>query len=441
MLHSGSLIVIGLNHRTAPVEVRERFALDEDRRFEVLHQLLLAEGIEEAVVLATCNRTEFILWATDVVAAACSVQSLLARDFGLRLSEWERFYRVLDDGALRHVFRVASSLDSMIVGEAQITGQVKAAWAAAQQARATGRFLDAVLQKALSVAKRVRAETAVGSAVVSVPYAAVELARQIFGSLEGRKVMVLGAGKMGEAAARNLLSRGAGTLWVANRTHSSGVALANALKGIAVPFEERWAHLAEADVVISSTGSTQPVLGRADLERIRRQRNGRPILLIDIAVPRDIDPAVRELPGVFLYDIDDLQQVVERNLSQRQSAAQQAERLVAGEAAAFRRKLAAERVVPTIVAVRERLEEIRRQEMERYRQQSGQASAEMVEAVEALTQRIVQRVSNQVARELKQAPELPEQDRLTTALRQLFQLPRADQVLTPALDGAHDISQ
>jgi glutamyl-tRNA reductase len=425
-----TLAVIGLNHRSADVEVRERFWVSEDRRYAALHTLTRASGIEEVVVLATCNRTEFILWASDAAAATESVRELLLRDFALDAAQWDSFYRLYGEKALAHVFRVTSSLDSMVVGEPEITGQVKSAWARAQQAGSTGRFLDAVFQKALSVAKRVRNETPIGAAAVSVPYAAVELAKQIFGSLEQRNVLVFGAGKMSELSARYLLASGAGSLRVTNRTYEKAVELATLLHGVAVPYEDRWRHLAQADIVLSSTGCPHVILTREDAERMHRERQGRPVFLIDIAVPRDIDPAVREIPGIFLYDIDDLEQVVAHNLAERHTAALAAEKIVAAEAAGFRRKLAAERVVPTIVAVRQRLDEIRRQELERFRAEFGPLCEEHERALDELASRIIQRISTQLARELKQAPENAEQDILTAAIRQLFRLHRSQAALT-----------
>src|SRR5271167_5238310 len=213
-----SLMVVGLNYRTAPVAVREHFWISENRRYEALLQLSRAEGIEEVIVLATCNRTEFLLWASDVTLAANSVMRLLRGEYGLMLCEWRHFYRLLDEAALLHIFRVASSLDSMIIGEPQVVSQVKDAWIQSQKAGATDRFLDAVLQKALTVSKRVRSETAIGNAAVSIPYAAVELARQIFGTLENKNVLLLGAGKMSELSARGLLNHGASSVKVINRT-------------------------------------------------------------------------------------------------------------------------------------------------------------------------------------------------------------------------------
>jgi glutamyl-tRNA reductase len=235
-----TLMVVGLNYRTAPVAVRERFWISEDRRYQALVELSSAEGIEEVIVLATCNRTEFLLWVNDVTLAANSVMRLLGSEYGLMLCEWKHFYRLLDEAALLHIFRVASSLDSMVVGEPQIVAQVKQAWQQAQKVGANGRFLDAVMQKALTVSKRVRSETAIGNAAVSVPYAAVELTRQILGTLENKKVLLLGAGKMSELSARGLLNHGANSICVINRTLEHATELATKLGGAAIPFEERW---------------------------------------------------------------------------------------------------------------------------------------------------------------------------------------------------------
>ncbi len=417
-----NLILIGLNYRSDPVEVRERFWIGESRLYGALHQLAAAHGIEEVVVLATCNRTEFILWAGDVSSAAAAVEGFLTRECAMSSSEWQHFYRLEGDAALAHIFRVAASLDSMIVGEPEITGQVKSAWAKAQEAGTSGRCLDAVFQKALGVAKRVRNETPIGSSAVSVPYAAVQLARQIFGRLAGRKALILGTGKMGTLSARYLLASGATAVWVTNRTYENALSLAEKLGGVAIPFEERWQHLVDADIIIGSTGCPHAILTREDAERIHQHRQGRPVFLIDIAVPRDIDPAVREVPGVFLYDIDDLERVVAHNLSERRTAAAEAEQIVAAEAQAFGRKLAAQGVVPTIVAVRERLEEIRRQELERYRAECGPLSQTEEQTLELLSSQLVQRIASQLARELKQIPERPEQEQLTAAVRRLFGL-------------------
>ncbi|MFZ0762193.1 MAG: glutamyl-tRNA reductase, partial [Candidatus Sulfotelmatobacter sp.] len=383
-----TLLVVGLNYRTAPVGVRERFWISEDRRYQALAQLSRAEGIDEVIVLATCNRTEFLLWVNDVTLAANSVMRLLGSEYGLKLCEWKHFYRLLDEAALLHIFRVASSLDSMVVGEPQVISQVKQAWQQAQKVGATGRFLDAVLQKALTVSKRVRSETGVGNAAVSIPYAAVELTRQIFGTLENKKVLLLGAGKMSELSARGLLNHGASSVRVINRTLEHASELAAKLGGVAIPFEERWQHMAEADIIISSTSCPHTILSREEAEILIHQRNVRgsnqPLVIVDIALPRDIDSAVREVQGVFLYNLDDLENVVDHNAGEREAAAADAQKILEAEAQGFRRKLMAERVVPTIVALRQRLDEICRQELDSFRQECGPISKDQDEMLSAV---------------------------------------------------------
>jgi glutamyl-tRNA reductase len=417
-----TLMVVGLNYRTAPVAVRERFWISENRRYEALVQLSRAEGIEEVIVMATCNRTEFWLWANDVTLAANSVMRLLGAEYGLKLCEWKHFYRLLDEAALLHIFRVASSLDSMVVGEPQVVSQVKQAWQQAQKVGATGRFLDAVLQKALTVSKRVRSETAIGNAAVSIPYAAVELTRQIFGTLENKKVLLLGAGKMSELSARGLLNHGAGSVRVISRTLEHAVELATKLGGLAIPFEERWQHMAEADVIISSTSCPHTVLSREEAEIMVRGRNNRSLVIVDIAMPRDIDAGVRDVKGVFLYDLDDLENVVDHNAGEREAAATAAQKILQAEAQGFRRKLMAERVVPTIVALRLRLDEICRQELDSFRQENGPFSKDQDEMLNAVMSRMTQRIAGSLARELKELPEKVQQEQMTTALRQLFHL-------------------
>lgn len=434
-----NLLVFGISHHTAPVEIRERFAVSESRLYPSLHRLAEAAGIEEVVLLSTCNRTELIVWTSDIAAASVSIEEFLASEFSLAREDAKQFYRFAGREALLHIFRVASSLDSLVVGEPQIVAQVKSAWTKARQAGTTGRFLDRVFQKALSVSKHVRSETAIGAAPVSVPYAAVALARRLFSSLENRKVMLLGSGKMSELSARYLLSAGVDDLWVANRTFDHAVALANELGGKAVRFEDRWEYLAAADIIISSTGCPHIIFDRADAEKIRQMRKDQPVFLIDIAVPRDIDPTVRDLPGFFLYDIDDLEEVVANNLDGRMAAAGDAEKMVLREAQSFERELDAQRVVPTIVALRAHLEEIRRSEIARFQNAAGsKADPAAGDALEALTVRIMDRVAGELARELKQARQKPEQEEMAAALRHLFRLTQSS--LTPAAETEPDPS-
>jgi glutamyl-tRNA reductase len=437
-------MVVGLNYRTAPVEVRERFWISEDRRYQALAHLSRAEGIEEVVVLATCNRTEFLLWVNDITLAANSVMRLLGSEYGLKLCEWKHFYRLIDEAALLHIFRVASSLDSMVVGEPQVVAQLKQAWQQAQKVGATGRFLDAVMQKALTVSKRVRSETAIGNAAVSIPYAAVELTRQIFGTLENKKVLLLGAGKMSELSARGLLNHGAGSVKVINRTLEHAAELATKLGGIAIPFEERWQHMADADIIISSTSCPHTILSREEAETLMQERNARgrqtrashdcgsndqPLVIVDIAMPRDIDSAVREVKGVFLYNLDDLENVVDHNAGEREAAAADAQKILEAEALGFRRKLMAERVVPTIIALRQRLDEICRQELDSFRQENGPFSKDQDEMLNAVMSKMTKRIAGSLARELKELPEKVEQEQMTTAVQRLFHLPTPETAL------------
>jgi len=424
-----TLAVIGLNFRTSSVAVRERFWISPDRRSEALLQLVRSEGIEEIIVLATCNRTEFIIWASDVPTAANSVLRFLTQEFQLKLSEWSHFYRLMDDVALTHIFRVVSSLDSMVLGEPEITGQAKDAWALAQQTGTTGRFLDAVMQKAMTVSKRVRTETAIGSSAVSVPYASVQLSRDVLGDLTGREVLLIGAGKMSDLAAHYLMKAGARQVKVMNRTAARGEELAAKLGATAVSFEDRFQHLKKADIVVSSTSCPHFILSRQEAEQVAKERNHKPMVMIDVAVPRDIDPAVREVEGIHLFDMDQLEYVVQRNASGRQAAAEAADKIVQAEVQGFRRKLMAERVVPTIVALRQRLDELCRQELEVLRKEFGPFTEDQDQALTALTSHITQRIAGSLARELKELPERQEQDVLTAAVGRLFHL---EQPLTAA---------
>jgi glutamyl-tRNA reductase len=428
-----SLMVVGLNYRTAPVSVRERFWISENRRCAALIHLSRAEGIEEVIVLATCNRTEFWLWATDVTLAANSVMRLLGAEYGLQLCEWKHFYRLLDEAALLHIFRVASSLDSMVVGEPQVVSQVKDAWDQAQRMGTTDRFLDAVLQKALTVSNRVRSETAIGSGALSIPGAAVELARQIFGTLENKKVLLLGAGDMSKLAARWVLEQGGSSvsLSVVNRTLENAAELAAKLGGVAIAFEDRWQPMAEADIIISSTSCPHIILSRDEVDLMLggRSRKNRPLVIADLAMPRNIDPAVRNVKGVFLYDLDDLENVPDQKADERDAAAAQGQKILQAEAQGFRRKLMAERVVPTIVALRQRLDEICRQELDSFRDESGPFSKDQDEMLNAVMSRMTQRIAGSLARELKELPEKVEQEQMTTALQRLFHLQTPAQAL------------
>jgi glutamyl-tRNA reductase len=289
-----------------------------------------------------------------------------------------------------------------------------------------------MLQAAYLAAKRVRNETAIGNAAVSVPYAAVELARGILGSLENKKVLLLGAGKMSELSARYLIKNGVSAVRVINRTFEHALELAAKLAGIAIPFEERWQHLIEADIVISSTSCPHTILSREEAEIIARERGARRLVLVDIALPRDIDPTVREVAGISLYDMDDLEKVAKHNAGERELAATEAQKIVAAEAQGFRRKLLAERVVPTIIALRNRLDEICRQELESFKQECGPFSKDQEQMLTAVTSRITQRIAGSLARELKELPEKVEQEQMTATVKRLFHLETPETALAGA---------
>ncbi len=416
-----TLAVIGLNFRKSPVAIRERFWISEPRRPGALQQLVRSEAIDEVMVLATCHRTEFILWTSDVPSASNSVLRLLTQEYQLKLCEWSHFYRLMDDVALNHIFRVVSSLDSMVLGEPEIVGQFTEAWQQAKEGGCTGRFLDSVAQKALQVSKRVRTETAVGDESLSVPYAAVELSMQTLGDLTGREVLLIGAGRMSELAARCLINAGATNVKIANRTSANAEELAGKLKANRVAFESRRRHLETADIVVSSTSSPTYIITREEAEAVARAREQKPLVLIDIAVPRDIDPSVREIEGMKLFDIDDLEQAVRHNSSgERQAAAATAEKIVSAEASGFRRKLTTGPALPAIAALRQHLEELCRQELEVLRREFGPFTADQDQAMTAFAAHITQRLASALARELKELPEKNTPDIVSAALGRLL---------------------
>src|SRR5688572_19193394 len=365
------LTLVGVSHHRAPIALREHVALDGDacRR-------LAAELGQEAVVLSTCNRTElYLARPEDAEAEAVATLARLAGDRADELAT--ALYRLHDESAALHLFRVASGLDSLVPGEGEILGQVRAAF----EAGTTGPFLDRLFRQALHAGRHVRVETAIGESPASVPAAAAALAQQVFGELAGRRVLLLGAGKMSESTARNLVSRGAEISVVANRTAERGEQLARKLGARALPLDAVAPELEHADIVVSSTGSPELVLGGELVAASLRGRKGRPLLLVDLAVPRDLDPAINELEGCFLYDVDDLEAVVAETLSGRRGEAARAERLVAAEAARFREWQAALDVVPTIASLRALAEEIRDRELEKAGSRLSERERRHVESV------------------------------------------------------------
>jgi glutamyl-tRNA reductase len=347
------LLALGISHKTAPVSLRERLAFSEPEAEEFLATAVATEEVREAVVISTCNRTEVYLVVGDPVQAEAEVLGLLARRAGIRPTELaEAIYSPRNCDAARQLYRVTAGLESMIVGEAEIQGQVRRAHEAAMRAGSTGPLTNRLFAAALTTGKRVRSETAIGSSRVSAPSVAVDLALSVLGSLERRHVVILGAGETSELTARALAEQGAGTIFVANRHADRAISLAQRFGGSVVGLEKLPEQLLAADIVLSSTASPHAIVGREELELVMGQREGRPLLLIDIAVPRDVDPACAELDGVTLYDIDDLQAVVSRNLSSRAEEAPRALEIVEEEIHRFARWLGQLDALPTIAALR-----------------------------------------------------------------------------------------
>lgn len=407
-----TLTIIGVNHKTAPIEVRERVAISREELPETTRALAAVPGVAECMIVSTCNRVEIV---AAVDSSATGLAGFLERHFALDeklLSP--HIYEHRDQEAVRHLFRVAASLDSMVVGEPQILGQVKEAFAVARASGTVGGQLEHLLQSAFAAAKKVRTETEIGSNSVSIASVAVELARKIFGSLSGRTVFLVGAGKMSELAARHLVQQGAGAILVTNRTQERAERMAETFQGRVIPFDRLHDAASQADIVISSTGAPHPIFrpehGRAFLQ----QRRNRPMFFIDIAVPRDVDPATGKLEGIFVYDIDDLQQVAASHMAERSREATDAEALIEIEVERFRQRQRAVNVAPAIVALQQQAERIRQAELKRAQARLGSLSAEQVAAVEALTRGLVNKFLHPPMEALKQAARENDAVRLET---------------------------
>lgn len=389
----GELFVAGLSHKTAPIAVREQLAVEEDKLREVLADVHGTGVFAEVMILSTCNRVEVYGVADAPGEARALAFRRLGQQRGMDLAALEpMLYTKSGAEAVRHCFQVTASLDSMIIGEPQILGQVKEAFALAQSCQAVGPHLHRLLSQAFAVAKKVRTETELARHAVSVSYAAVELARKIFGSLEGKSVLLIGAGKMGELAAKHLLGQGVFPVFIANRTWARAQEMARALAGTPVPFDEWPETLATVDIVITSTGAPEPIIRKADVQRGLATRRSRPLFFIDIGVPRDVESAVNGLEAVFCYDIDDLRQVVEANVRERLREAQKAEALVEREVLRFMARAHDLEVVPTIVFLRERLETIRQGEVDKALSSLPSADPATRKAIETLSQAIVNKI-------------------------------------------------
>ena len=418
------LFVLGLSHKTASIDVRERLAVPERELPQALEALGEVPELAERMFFTTCNRAEVYGVAEGPLAKAVEATR----------ASLER-YRDLDSSALagalyayegaeaaRHVFRVASSLDSMVIGEPQILGQVKTAYTVARSQQATGIILNNLLEQAFHVAKRVRTETGIATAAVSISSVAVELARKIFGDLEGRTVLILGAGEMAELALRHLVDDGVRSILVANRSHERAVALAEQFHGRAVTFDTFHREMLEADIVISSTSAPHLILKKEEVQAIILERRHRPIFLIDIANPRDIDPGCNEVDNVYLYNIDDLQSVVSANLKERQREAERAEVIIEREVGVFQAWLRGLDVVPTIVSLRDRVEEIRATELQKAMSRMADLTPEQRETIASMTTAMINKILHQPMSELRRRAVHQDGHVYSAVLRHLFGL-------------------
>jgi glutamyl-tRNA reductase len=417
------LFLIGMSHKTAPIEMRERLQLECGEGNQPLAELMRLNGIQEALYLSTCNRVEILARAEDDGQAVEVLKSFIYRQGNLSIAELEKcLYIHRDLEAVRHLFRVTSSLDSMVMGEPQILGQMKEAYRMAVESRATGVFLNRLSHQAFQAAKRVRTETGIAGNAVSVSYAAVELAKKIFGDLKGKTILLIGAGEMSELAARHLLRQGVGRIIIANRTYARAEAMAAEFQGTPVAFDRFYEVLPEVDIVIASTGAPGYILSAEMVAAALRRRRDRLLFLIDIAVPRDIDPAAGEIDNVYLYNIDHLQGVVDANKEGRRAEAMKAEAIVAEEVEAFEGWFNSLEVVPTIVALREKVEGIVKGELEKSASWLGKLDEEERKRVEILTASIMNKILHEPMTGLKE--ESREKDALpfVAVVRRLFRL-------------------
>lgn len=419
-----SIVLVGINHKTAPVEVRELLAFSDEACAEGLPRLVDGDVVREGLIVSTCNRVEILsAIATDQIATGTE-----------RLTEFldgarnlppgfltNHLYSHTDENAIRHIFRVASSLDSMVLGEPQVLGQVRRAYSVAVEAGTAGRVLNRLVHHTFRVAKRVRSETGIAANAVSISYMAVELGKKIFDSLKGRVVMLIGAGEMAELSARHLVNAGATRVLIANRTKEAAHRLAEEFNGVAIPFEQLVQSLADADVVICSTGAADYVVTEEMVRTATAQKRNRPTCVIDISVPRNVDPAVAKVPNVFVFDIDDLESVISSNIREREREAERAELIVQSEVMQFQQSLRAMDIGPTIGALRQKLQQVARAEMERQRKRLGSLSPEQEAAIEALLLSTVNKISHPVLNQMRRSYELSDSETVQ-ALRDIFGL-------------------
>ena len=440
------LFLLGVSHRTAPVDLRERLDFSSHDVGAAVESLAARSSAAESVVLSTCNRSEIYVASSDPARARDELIAFLSDYHQLPRDVFLPHLFAHDDAAAaRHLFRVAAGLDSLVVGEPQILGQVKDAFQAAAERHCTGPLLNKAFHWAFGVGKRVRSETALGEGAVSVSFAAVSLARKIFGRLDGRRVLVIGAGEISALAAQHLRSHGVAEIVITSRTAAHAHALAAAVDGHTVPWNEMRRAMARADIVVTATGSQRPIICREDVEAVTGRRRAEPLFIIDVAVPRDVDPAVTEIEQVFLYNVDDLRGIVQENLARRSAEIARAEAIIAEELTRFTAWQRSRRTIPTIVALRQRFDDIRHAELRRLESRLTGLPPEARTRIDEVTRLIVEKLLLEPTEQLKALPDEETQAAYTEAVSRLFRLgdagaaePAAGEADTSSLDDTRD---
>lgn len=418
-----SILLVGLNHKTAPVELRERLAFTDEACSESLRVLVDGEIVREGLIVSTCNRVEVLAETNaNVTESFDRIKSFLSQSRRISHEDFtDHLYRHEEERAVRHIFRVASSLDSMVVGEPQVLGQVRHAYSLALEAGTAGRVLNRLVHHAFRTAKRVRTETGIAASAVSISYMAVELGRKIFGTIKDRTVLVIGAGEMAELSAQHLVSAGAGRVIVANRTRESAEKLAAKFDGEAIELSELTPYLSLADIIICSTGAGQFVITAEMVRESLGARRNRPAVFIDISVPRNIDPNIGNINNLFVFDIDDLESVIESNIREREREAERAELIIESEVMQFQQALRALDIGPTIGALRQKLQDMAREEFERQRHRLGPLTPEQEKAVESLLISTVNKISHPVMHRMRRSYDTGSEENIQ-AWREIFGL-------------------
>ena len=418
-----NLIIVGLSHKTAPVEIREKLSFPSQTIGEPLNRLCTSYGINEGVIISTCNRVEIFAVTQDIEKGLWQLKRFMSDYHNIPMEGLdEHLYTYTSEDAARHIFRVASGLDSMVLGEPQIFGQVKDAYGYALQHRTAGVIINKLFHKAFSVAKRIRTETKIGSSAVSISYAAVELAKKIFGTLEGKSVMLIGAGEMAELAAKHLLSNGVQEIIVANRTYERAIEMAKGFNGTPIMFREFPHYLKRVDIVIASTAAPKYIIRPEQIDEVIKERKNRSMFFIDISVPRNVDPLINNIDNIYLYNVDDLQGVVEANMKERAKEARAAEVIIDEEIKNFYRWVKSLDVVPTIVALKKKIEDIRKGEVEKALSGLNGLQEKDIQVIDAMTKAIVNKIVHDPVTHLKKEANKVEGDFYIEAARRLFDL-------------------